>query len=151
MQYSAVTDDSLRYDRFDLDKLVEEQEIAVHNGTAARSSGLKRQFAAPVPSSYQRWHVAFPSRLAVVTMVMIFIYEVLVGVSMGVRVLRYVMYQWLGWVLLSFDIFLLIVLGLVVAFHRFDIKHALFGKVKDTAIIRGVTDDNKHEYTGQDE
>lgn len=51
-------------------------------------------------------------------MTFIFVFEVLVGVSMGVRVLRFVMVSWLAWLLLAINVFLLAVLGAVVAYHK---------------------------------
>lgn len=117
---SADTD-LLKYDRFDLDKFVEQQELSKQGGLH-RGGGQQRQTAAPVSSSWTTWHVQFPSRLALVTMLVIFIYEVLVTVSMFVRTLRFQMVNWLAWVMLGIIGVLLGILGAIVAYHKLDLE-----------------------------
>jgi hypothetical protein len=109
----------VKYDQLDVDKFVDQQE-AVGGGRGASGAAAFGSSLQPVSSSWLTWHVKLPSRVAILTMGCIFIYEVLVGVSMGVRVLRFVMVSWLAWVLLAINGALLLFLAGIVMYHKLD-------------------------------
>ena len=114
-----LEDQLVKYEQLDVDKYVDQQEAAGGGRGAAGAAGFGSSLQ-PVSSSWLTWHVKLPSRVALLTMACIFIYEVLVGVSMGVRVLRFVMVSWLAWVLLAVNGFLLLLLGGIVLYHKVD-------------------------------
>jgi hypothetical protein len=108
-----------KYEKVDVEKFVAEQDATggLRKGTGAAAYGAGQM---PVSDSWLTWNVKLPSRVALVSMACIFIYEVLVGVSMGVRVLRFVMVSWLAWFLLAINVILLLILGCIVAYHKID-------------------------------
>ena len=127
---SAMTDgeaELLKYDRFDFEKFSGRQE-----GGAAKIEVAATNTLAPVSSSWLAWHVKLPSRLALVTLVCILVYEVLVGVSMQVRKLRWVMVNWLMYLLLGINVCLLCALGVLVLVARMEIS---FGRVSRLADV----------------
>lgn len=103
-----------RFDKLDVDKFVRQQE--------AQGRGAPEGTAPPVSSSWLSLHVNLPSHLATLSMASILIFEVLVGVSMGVRSVRYVMAQWLMWLLLALNMGLLVGLVFVVLRARRDVS-----------------------------
>ncbi len=116
----------LRYERFDVEKYAERAEAANKGNPDLRRRGLD---ADPVASSYVKWHVLLPGRLALASMSCILIYEILVGVSMGVRKLRFVMVQWLMHLLLAINVALLIALAIVVIVRKYDIRFGALMKL----------------------
>ena len=83
MEYETATDERClkNINHFDLDKYCD-KAVAKQGSTIAASR------EEPVQRSWLFVYVQLPSRLAEVTMLSIVIYEALVGVSLGVRVLR---------------------------------------------------------------
>ncbi len=118
----------MRHQRIDVDKLVDRQEAI--GGAPAGGAGARQE---PVSSSWLTWHVKLPSRVALLTMACIFVYEVLVGVSMGVRVVRFVMVSWLGWLLLAVNVGLLLLLGGIVLYHKVDWGALRYRRSTETA------------------
>lgn len=124
MALNEAEDSLLKYNRFDYDKYAERAEVQLQGRSIAGGSeeAARRQAVEPVASSYVRWNVLLPGRLALTAMACILIYEILVGVAMGVRKLRYVMVTWLMHVLLAVNVLLLVTLAAVVVVKKYDIR-----------------------------
>jgi hypothetical protein len=123
-----VDEDLLKYDRLDVERYADKQE-AYGGATSAASA----HHSAPVASSWLRLYVQLPNRLAATTIACIFIYEVLVAVSMGVRVLRYVMVNWLMYLLLAVNGGLLLSLGLLVWRAKKDLSLRIMSRFDDAS------------------
>ena len=109
--------DEDRLARFDVDAIQNKHSLRDTTTTTSEKSR-----AAAVSSSWVHWYVVFPSRLALALMMSIIGYEVLVCVSMGVRRVRYVMVNGLMYLLLSFNLLLVLVLVLYVIKTRRDLN-----------------------------
>lgn len=120
---SEAETELLKYERFDLDRYTGKQEAG--GGVQIEISGGNQP--APIAKSWLAWHVKFPTRLALLTLVCILIYEILVGVSVGVRRLRWVMVNWLMWLLLGINIALLLTLAGIVVMAKTDWSFLKYG------------------------
>ena len=110
----------VKYDQVDIDRYVDQEDAGARTGNATGGAAAFGRGLQPVSQSWLTWNVRLPSRLALLTMACIFVYEVLVAVSMGVRPLRYVMVKWLAWLLLGVNVLLLLILGAIIAYHKVD-------------------------------
>ena len=128
------------YDRFDnLDNIA-------HGDRGGERVGASRSAYIPPPTS-AAWYssnVALPQRMALLTMACIMGYEVLVFASMGVRSLRWMMNDWLMYLMLAVNVLMMIILAAFVFIRRRDSHAEYTEKVKDVATGRGK---EKLEYT----
>jgi hypothetical protein len=115
------------YDRFNLDKFVEQQEASGGGRSSKHASHVKQ----PVNSSWIAWRVHLPSRLALTTLACIFSYEVLVAMSMGLKKMRWVMVNWLMYLFLAVNFVLLVALTVVVVINKYDVKVGAAVKLAD--------------------
>lgn len=105
-----------KYDNFDMDKYVLRKEIEVSAGLRGDTSSR-----APISSSWLSWRVQLPNVLAVMTIGMLLIYELIVLISMFVVSVRRVMVNGgLMYALSGLNILLLVLLVIVVVVTRND-------------------------------
>ena len=95
--------------------------IATGDHKGERMGQVKSQYlAAPTNSNWYDKNVALPQRMALVTMFCILSYEVLVFASMGVRKLRWIMVNWLMYVLIALNVAMMLCLAGFVYVRRKD-------------------------------
>ena len=128
------------YDRFDnLDNIAHGDQGADRVG-----AGRANFIPPPISSSWYSKNVGLPQRMALLTMACIIAYEVLVFASMGVQKLRWMMNNWLMWVMLSLNIAMMMILAAFVFIRRRDADQVYSERVKDVATGRGK---EKQEFT----
>ncbi len=124
---SLADTDAPKYKRLDLDKFVQQRDAGRQN-----MSAIEYDVAAPVSSSWNRWHVVLPRTLALAIMLFIGIFEILVAIAMGVRVLRFLMVSWLAYALGGVIVVLLSFLTGFAAYQRSSKLRELISRRKIT-------------------
>ena len=104
---------SVDYSHFDISKYQDKED-------AVRKADVDG--AAPAARSWMSTYVVWPSRLALTTAACIIIYEALVLASMWVRKLRFVMVNYLMYLLLAVNFLLLVSLGIIVLRSKKDVS-----------------------------
>ncbi len=86
--------------------------IATGDYKGDRMSTVKAQYAAqPTNANWYDKNVGVPQRMALATMFCIIAYEAVVFASMGVRSLRWLMVNWLMYVLLAVNVAMMLILA----------------------------------------
>jgi hypothetical protein len=134
----AVEDELSKYDNFDMDRYVLRKEIEVSSGLRGDTSSR-----APISSSWLSWRVRLPNFLAVLTIALLVIYEIIVLISMFVVSVRKVMVEGgLMYALSGLNLLLIALLVIVVVVTRNDWNIGMLTSKLGRARTSSTTDDD---------